>query len=587
MDVRKIPKISLVQANDSIGGNIILPLAIGILWASATANKNWKLEHVIYRKDAVDQTAELLAQSDVVAMSMYVWNSKYHYELASAIKKINPQCWILVGGPDIHENSNIWKIHKDVIDLAIVGEGEYSFNKILQQWPEVDITSIPGAWTAEYYNGEAPRVSDLENFPSPYLTGFYDNIVKESLKENKKIQAVIQTNRGCPYHCAFCEEGRDYKNKIHFYDTERILDEINWCGKNQVDYLSIADDNWGIAERDVDLVEHICQTKVAYGFPNVMDATYAKNAPERLLKIALIDNQYGTKLIRGLTVALQSLNSNTLNSIKRFNLIDAKQAELISGLKKLSIPTYVEMIWPLPEETLDTFRAGIDRVIDNGTANWLAVYPLNLLSSTDLYKRFREDYEYPLDTGQHIVDDFYPSEGTYPVANKWCDHQTVVSGHVLYGWVAVLHYFGFAHVALEYLKKHRNWSITDSIIAFREFLKDNHSAIAVIDNAYAEYWSDWLNRRTTKFSIFPEDQTQFWYPYTHLAARVQDQFDCFYQVLEQFLKSIGVENYQSIAKLSKAGTVRYTDQFPDLVAFSQHYYWFNRKRGLSKLPVDQ
>ena len=306
--------ISLVQANDEIGGNIILPLAAGVLWSAAQQDpvnqKKWQLSHIVYNKAVdIESTAQNLATSNVVSMSTYIWNIEFQMTLARAIKKYNPMCFILVGGPEISPNSTIWKDYPGCIDLAIIGEGDTAFTKFLRQWPNYNVAEIPGGWTTEYYSGEAPRVADLAPLPSPYLTGFYDEIVQEELGKGKYIQAVLQTNRGCPYHCTFCEEGKDYKNKMFFYDEDRIRAEIDWCGRNHVEYLSLADDNWGISARDVELMKFICKTQLKYGYPKTLDATWAKNAPERILEMSKIDKQMGTNLIRGITIALQSTNT--------------------------------------------------------------------------------------------------------------------------------------------------------------------------------------------------------------------------------------------------------------------------------------
>ena len=57
-------RVHLVQINDVIGGNIILPLAIGILWQAAMSSKHnrdhWELGQVIYKKlDSPNQLQEI------------------------------------------------------------------------------------------------------------------------------------------------------------------------------------------------------------------------------------------------------------------------------------------------------------------------------------------------------------------------------------------------------------------------------------------------------------------------------------------------------------------------------------------------
>jgi putative methyltransferase len=348
----------LVQVNDIIGNNVVLPLAIGILWQSAMQNifnkQNWQLGQIIYKKIESQDQLQKLAQGDLVVFSHYIWNSNYQFDLAKQIKQINPDIIVLVVGPNINqEKKYFWQEHGKYVDVALIGEGDRSFSHLLESFPDFD--KVPGAWTADFCNGEAQRVQEFSIETSPYLAGFYDDIVDHERSAGRYIQAVVQTNRGCPYHCTFCEEGRDYKNKMFFYDKQRVIKEIEWCGQKGIEFLNIADDNWGIVDTDVEYMRWIRDCNLQYGYPKLVDATFAKNNPENLLAMAEIDHEHQTQLLRGITIALQSQNPQTLSSIKRFNLVPEKQQKLIVGLKKLGVPTYVEMIWPLPYETYESF----------------------------------------------------------------------------------------------------------------------------------------------------------------------------------------------------------------------------------------
>jgi radical SAM superfamily enzyme YgiQ (UPF0313 family) len=608
-------RASLVQSNDDVGGNVILPLAIGVLWQYAQQHpiiaNSWQLGTIVYnKKNNLDYLAADLATSHIVFMSSYIWNLEYHIELASKIKQINHNCFIVMGGPEIHDKCDLWTLTSSV-DLAIDGEGEESFLKILLQWPLLDLNAIPGAFTKSHYHEIAPRQHTFEYQTSPYLSGFYNNIVRHERSQGKTLQAVIQTNRGCPYHCTFCEEGKSYKNKIFFYDEQRIKDEVTWIGKNQIEFLTIADDNWGIVDQDVELMQHICQVSKTYGYPKIIDATYAKNAPDRLLKIAQIDHDMGTNLIRGVTVSLQSTYTPTLSAIKRFNLVDHRQQKMVDELHKINIPTYVEIIWPLPHETLESFCNGIDQVIDNGTANWLAVYPLGLLKSADLYQDHLKDYKFASSNDVPGFVDFYPSKkDSMPVASNWASYDEVIQGHVIYGWIAVLHYFGFASPVLDWLHQHKKISKTQCVMLFREFLNNNSnkSTLAQIDNVYQEFWQAWLQRKPVpEFGILPREKTQFWYPYTHLGCAIQYHLDDFYLVLSEFLLFQGANTAQTklLIEQCQHSTVRFNQSYPyktthgqtvnlshsqpefsDLAEFSRYYYWWNRKKALSKINLD-
>jgi radical SAM superfamily enzyme YgiQ (UPF0313 family) len=351
-------RLGLVQINDLIGENVILPLSIGTLWAQHVLHpwvlKKWQLSKIVHLNSFSQNDVEELARCHMVCFSTYMWNVEYHVNLATEIKKINPDCYIVAGGPNYNaKDSSFWQTHRNIFDLIILGDGEHSFIDLLKQFPsQHKINQIPGAWIADAAApAQAERISATDQLASPYLTGFYNDLVKDIHKNNYCLQAVIQTNRGCPYHCTFCEEGSDYHNKIYTMNLDRIMKEIEWCGVNQVEYLTIADDNFGILSRDIEIMEELCKTKIKYGYPKILDATWAKNNTKNVLAMIELDKKYQTDLIRSITVSVQSENTNTLTAIKRFNLDNNKKENFISQLKKHNVPCYAELIWPLPFET--------------------------------------------------------------------------------------------------------------------------------------------------------------------------------------------------------------------------------------------
>ena len=572
-------RISLVQSNELMGRNIRLPFSVGVLWQQAMSSKlnqqKWTLDHIIYKHLPVDETAKKLSNSHMVCFSCYVWNFEYHIELARAIKLINPDCYILVGGPHVHvEFPNFWNTYQDVIDLAIVGEGDHSFCQLLEEFPSQNIKHIPGAWTVDWFHSEAPRVTDLESLPSPYLAGFFDSIIAYEQSQGKLIEAMMQTNRGCPYHCTFCEQGKDYKNKMNFYSEDRICQEIEWMGQRQIEVLDMADDNWGIHERDVQFMQLLCDTKRRYGYPKVFDATYAKNAPERILEMAKIDNAAGTELIRGITFAYQSINPETLTAVKRFNLVPEKQLKLIQELKKLGSPTYAELIWPLPYETYNSLLTGVDQTIDMGLDVWLEINLLRLPTSTDLHKEYQDHYEFGSGNDPAYLR---------PVRNTWLDHDTVVKGMVFYTWLTSLFYFGFGRPIIQHLKQKQ--SVSQSVDAFIKFAEQNPWLDHMTDSI-KQFWSARITGDAEPVLGIFEQDTRLWLPFIHLASWLQKDFCKFKEYIFEFALSQGLDAAlakQLTDQCDHATMLLAQSQFDNLFEFVEHYYAYNRKKGLACL----
>jgi anaerobic magnesium-protoporphyrin IX monomethyl ester cyclase len=115
---------------------IHMNLAIRLLYELNKEHEglDWK-EFTI--KEDKDDIAKHCSAFDVVAFSCYIWNITPTLEVIQKIKTLNPNCKILLGGPEV---SYDWKdviAIKDV-DYIIVGEGETPFSEFLKSFPNVE-----------------------------------------------------------------------------------------------------------------------------------------------------------------------------------------------------------------------------------------------------------------------------------------------------------------------------------------------------------------------------------------------------------------------------------------------------------------
>jgi hypothetical protein len=604
-------QLGLVQVSEVIGRNVILPLAIGTLWAqrlsNSAVNDKWELSKTLYLNLIDDLDITELSKCHMVCFSTYIWNIDHHVDIAKKIKKINPNCYIVAGGPQFAANDDdFWQHHRDVFDLLLLGEGEQSFVELLSVFPDHQrINQIPGAWSEHITPTLSPRIVNTEQLHSPYLTGFYDQIVKQVKQKGHLLQAVIQTNRGCPYHCTFCEEGTDYHNKLHTMHIDRIFQEIEWCGINQVEYLTIADDNFGILNRDVQIMEKLCQTKLKYGYPKILDTTWAKNNTKNILEIIKIDSAYQTDLIRSITVAVQSKHSATLNAIKRFNLEDNKQKIFLNELKKYNVPNYAEIIWPLPFETYDSLCMGFESILDQGADNWIGMYPLALLKSAQLYHDFKDYYQFaPAQSDrQNQGNRAYMSKFS-PMSSTWADHNNTVKGHVFYMWMTSLYFFGFARPAIDLLKNKLEWPISKSINHLMNYLDNNTCTVSIQHKKLKKFYSDWLMQiDIDDLNQFPDRNVDFWYPFTHHASWLQINYNSWIDTLENWLMTCIPSDAKQITKICNYSTVKFKQTYPyidnditvelnhtqpefnDVYEFCRFYYWWKRKNGYSRTQI--
>ena len=82
--------------------------------------------------------------------------------------------------------------------------------------------------------------------------------------------------------------------------------------------IAIADANFGIFERDVEIAEKIAELKATYGYPRFVGNNYAKNTVKHLSRIIEIFTDAG--IVAEGKMSMQSFDTDTLLTIKRKNI---------------------------------------------------------------------------------------------------------------------------------------------------------------------------------------------------------------------------------------------------------------------------
>src|SRR5688572_15821928 len=74
-----------------------------------------------------------LKDVDVLALSCYVWNFSRQMKIAHLCKRQNPRTFVVAGGPQIPNGTDdFFRLHP-YVDVAVHGEGEFTFCDILRE----------------------------------------------------------------------------------------------------------------------------------------------------------------------------------------------------------------------------------------------------------------------------------------------------------------------------------------------------------------------------------------------------------------------------------------------------------------------
>ena len=281
---------------------------------------------------------------DVLLLSCYVWNWEKNISIAKIAKTVNPNIRIIAGGPQAQDN--------DLFSIC-----DYVTNS--------DAESV----IVDIILGETPRndlKSNLSNLKSPYVA-YIDDYIRFSnqiLSQNKSVNAIWETNRGCPYKCTFCDWGSATNSKIRRFDHQQILSEIEAFGKIKVNMLFSADANYGIFKEDLEYAQKLADTKAKLGYPKTMFFSSAKN--KKTITNAAAKVLYDSGMMPSLQISYQHTDEDVLSAIKRDNISNEKlKNELEEGFRN-GIPLVGVVIMGNPNDTVDKWKKGIGDLLDIG-----------------------------------------------------------------------------------------------------------------------------------------------------------------------------------------------------------------------------
>jgi radical SAM superfamily enzyme YgiQ (UPF0313 family) len=380
------------------------PLSLGMLVASARVFEGGRLDDLYHFRPAWIFEPEHIAPESagpaVYLFSHYLWSKRQNLEFAAKVKERNPLAITIHGGPNVPKYEGdveeYFRLHP-FVDITARGEGEVTLSEVLAalapslQEGRADLSALADVAGIFYRDGDRvvrtadrDRITDLDTIPSPYLTGEFDTFA-----EGGHRIAVMETNRGCPYGCTFCDWGSATSSRIRKFSLDRVFAEIEWCAAHRVHSIDFADANFGIFERDVEIARKVAEMKSTTGYPRQLHFNFAKNTVKHLKQIIEIFVEAGI-LAYG-QLSLQSMDADTLSTIRRSNIKLDKYEELAGEFHQAGLPLYVELMMGLPGATVPSFLNDLQECIDREVN--VKIYPTELLVNSPMNDpAYREEH---------------------------------------------------------------------------------------------------------------------------------------------------------------------------------------------------
>ena len=288
---------------------------------------------------------------DVAGFSAYLWSFPFFVEVARLLKEDDPSRLIVFGGPSARASMlslEPFRAAHQWIDVLAINDGEQTMIDLvaagdraaasLSAVPGVALRDPAGGWT----NTPPRPLADLNDLPSPYEMGL---VPGGGL-------AVLQTYRGCPFTCSFCEWGT-----LESPRNVRGVDEL--C--REFDGMADGDPAGALlVDAGLNLNPH--------AFNHLRAATQRNGFFESRM---LICEVYPAKVrsehidfLRGVGqplvgIGLQSFDNGVLAHVERS--YDEKRFEQTFAELSSVAGVAVEIILGLPGDTPDNFRRSFER----------------------------------------------------------------------------------------------------------------------------------------------------------------------------------------------------------------------------------
>jgi len=346
---------------------------------------------------------------DIVGVSNYIWNYELSKTLLLFSKKQNRKIVTVMGGPNITQSKDRMTVFlkNSYCDYYISGSGEYPFRCLVESiiYNKISLINsleIQGCWQLDlqkkiaFYTPPEYTIQNLDEIPSPFTNDMANDFFQKGL------MPMIETVRGCPFHCTYCDWGNATFGQIFKYSINRVKKDIDYCRNFSKDErLMIDDANFGLfVERDLEIAIYIKYLRDKYNWPGKLILTWGQVKSDQSFRIA--DSLRDLCMI---TQSSQSMDIGVLKNIKRYNISKQDWIKSVGFCKKHNIETYAELMIPLPGETLSSYLDAI-KFFFHIEVDFINTNPLMLLEGAEMNSK-SERIKYNMKTKWRLLENCY------------------------------------------------------------------------------------------------------------------------------------------------------------------------------------
>ena len=303
---------------------------------------------------------------DVLAFSVYIWNVSMVLSLSKEIKKLLPDCSIIVGGPEVSYEMETFLKENPQIDLILYSEGERAFCKVVEAYVKEGLKEeiknqneemknrrevIKNIESIAYREGSKVIVNPVSSLMDMNQIPF----VYEKMEDFKHKIIYYESSRGCPFSCSYCLSSID--KKVRFRDVEVVKRELQFFLDQKVPQVKFVDRTFNCNHKHaMEIWEYI------QSHDNGITNFHFEIAADLLTKEELeILKKMRPGLVQ-LEIGVQSTNEKTIEEINRKMDLEKVKENVKTVRSYENIHQHLDLIAGLPFEEYETFKTSFHEV---------------------------------------------------------------------------------------------------------------------------------------------------------------------------------------------------------------------------------
>ncbi len=289
------------------------------------------------------EIVETLLRDDplIVGLGVYIWNVEQTTAIVSALKRLRPEVFIVLGGPEVSFVDDAPPVC-DLADYVITGEADFAF----------------AALCNDLQSGKRP----LEKWIHPLTPNLADVTLPYDLYSDDDLAhrvLYVEASRGCPFTCEFCLSALDIP--VRQFPIENFLAAMQRLFDRGARTFKFVDRTFNL------------NLRVSRA---ILEFFWERYTPGLFLHFEMIPDRF-PEALRELVarfpvgaiqfeVGIQTWNNDVAALISRKQDNTAAEDNLRWLRDHTGVHVHADLIVGLPGEDRDSFAVGFDRLVSLG-----------------------------------------------------------------------------------------------------------------------------------------------------------------------------------------------------------------------------